>query len=209
MASTKQQQKSNAFIGIGIALLIFSPFLILSVFKYFSLKKQYMSGNNCHRVVDIGTLKIPMTACASLVFITYLAFTFTAGIHKALSILIICIAILVAYKMAQWVAVKYIGAIIDADRRVVYFPPDMQSYGVEDYLTGKFLKDMSILDMVKIDSIDRITRQVGKRLYLHGQFGSRGIFFSDKQKRDECMSAIQQLAGKNVIMYEMEQSNLS
>ena len=207
MARTKQGD--NAFIGIGIALILFSPFLILSVFKFLSLKQQYMSGKNFHRVVDIGTLKPPLIACAGLVFITYLAFAITSGIHSILGILTICAAVAVAYKMAQWVAVKYIGAIIDADKYMVYFPPDMQSYGVEDYLAFKFLKDMSTLDTVQIKEISRITRQAGKRLYLHGSFGSRAIVFSDKQKRDECMSAIQQLAGKGIIMYEMEQSGYS
>ncbi len=204
MARTKQGD--NAFIGIGIALLIFSPFLLLSVFKFFSLKKQYMSGNNFHRVVDIGTLKQPLMACAGLVLITYFAFAITSGIHSLLGIVTICLAIVAAYKMAQWVAVKYIGAIIDADKNMVFFPPDMQSYGVEDYIAGKFLKDMSTLDEVSIDEIDKITRQAGKRLYLHGSFGSRAILFSDKQKRDECITSIQQLAKNGVLMYEMEQS---
>lgn len=204
MARTKQGD--NAFIGIGIALLIFSPFLLLSVLKFLSLKKQYMSGNNFHRVVDIGTLKQPLMACAGLVLITYFAFAITSGIHSLLGIVTIFLAIVAAYKMAQWVAVKYIGAIIDADKNMVFFPPDMQSYGVEDYIAGKFLKDMSTLDEVSVDEIDKITRQAGKRLYLHGSFGSRAIVFSDKQKRDECISSIQQLAKNGVLMYEMEQS---
>jgi hypothetical protein len=165
-----------------------------------------MRSGNIHRVVDIGTLKKPLLSCAGFVLISYFAFAMASNIHSSLGLLVICIVIFVAIKMAQWVAVKYIGAIIDADNRVIYFPPDMQSYGVEDYLTCKFLKDMSTLDMVSIDSITKITRQVGKRLYLHGSFGSRGLFFSEKQKRDECIMAIQQLAGKNILMYEMEHS---
>ncbi len=205
----RAKQGDNAFIGIGIALLLFSPFLLLSIFKFYSLKNQYMSGKNYHRVIDIGTLKQPLIACAGLVFITYMAFAVTSGIHSSLGVATICVAAVVAFKMAQWVAVKYIGAIIDADKKMIYFPPDMQSYGVEDYLACKFLKDMSTLDTVQINDIHKITRQAGKRLYLHGSFGSRAIVFSDKQKRDECMTAIQQLAGKGVIMYEMEQSGYS
>jgi len=206
MATAKQQRESNAAIVNAICLLLFAPFLIFSAFKFFSLKRQYMSGNNFHRVIDIGTIKQPMMAAVGLVVMAYIAIGITYDSHRNLSVLVLAIVFVLAIFMAQWVAVKYIGAIIDADERVVFFPPDMQSYGVGDYVTLKFLKDMTRLDMVRIDDIQRITRQVGKRLYLHGPFGSRGIFFSEKQKRDECMSAIQQLAKKGVIMYELERA---
>jgi hypothetical protein len=204
--TTKAQRESNAAIGTAICALLFSPFLLFSVFKYFSLKRQYMSGENFHRVVDIGTIKQPIMAAVALVILTYIGVGVTHDSVPAVSAIILCIMVFLAFKMAQWVAVKYIGAIIDADNGVVIFPPDMQSYGVEDYFTLRILKDMSRLDMVKIADIEKMTRQAGKRLYLHGKFGSRGIFFSDKQKRDECLSAIQQLAGKGVLMYELEQS---
>lgn len=205
----KAKQGDNAFIGIGIALLLFSPFLLLSVFKFYNLKSRFMSGTNFHRVIDIGTLKQPLMGCAGLVLISYFAFVVTSNIHKLFGVVTVCIATYAAFMMAQWVAVKYIGAIIDADKRYIYFPPDMQSYGVEDYLKCRFLQDMANLDEVRIDSINRITRQAGKKLYLHGDFGSRAIAFSDKQKRDECMTAIQHLVGKGVVMYEMEQSGYS
>jgi len=204
--TTKQQRESNAALGTLICVLLFSPFLIFSVFKYFSLKNEYMSGDNYHRVVDVGTVKKPIMTAVGLVIFSYFAIVVTHDNLPVLSVLIIFVVAFLAYKVAQWVAVKYIGAIIDADNGLVIFPPDMQSYGVADYLTMKALKDMSRLDKVNISEIEKMTRQAGKRLYLHGRFGSRGIFFSDKQKRDECMSAIQQLCGKGTLMYELEGS---
>jgi hypothetical protein len=42
-----------------------------------------------------------------------------------------------------------------------------------------------------LSDIGRITRKIGYDLYLSGSFGSRRITFTNKQKRDECIYAIQ------------------
>jgi hypothetical protein len=61
------------------------------------------------------------------------------------------------------------------------------------------------MDQVDIDEIEKITRQAGKRLFIHGPFGSRGISFTNKQKRDECYSAIQSASNKkSLLLNEME-----
>ena len=49
------------------------------------------------------------------------------------------------------------------------------------------------MESVRLSQIKKITREAGKKLYIHGPFGSRGIHFSNKQKRDECISAIENL----------------
>ena len=36
-------------------------------------------------------------------------------------------------------------------------------------------------------AVEKITRQAGTQLFLHGSFGSRRIGFSSKLKRDECI----------------------
>ena len=35
------------------------------------------------------------------------------------------------------------------------------------------------------------TRETGVNFYIHGDFGSRKINFTTKQKRDECLMALQ------------------
>ena len=52
---------------------------------------------------------------------------------------------------------------------------------------------------------NRITRQAGKRVLLHGEFGSRHITFTDKLKRDECLHLL--MAGnsrRRTLMQELE-----
>jgi hypothetical protein len=66
------------------------------------------------------------------------------------------------------------------------------------------IKQMTSMDSVPLASIERITRQAGKRV-LHGEFGSRHITFTDKLKRDECLHLL--MAGNSrsrTLMQELE-----
>lgn len=72
------------------------------------------------------------------------------------------------------------------------FPKDMANYSISDYLNFKFVTELGHMEEVPLSQIRRITRQAGKQLFVHGKFGSRGMKFSNKQKRDECLSAIEE-----------------
>jgi hypothetical protein len=61
------------------------------------------------------------------------------------------------------------------------------------------------LDSVPLDAIDRITRQAGKRVFIHGEFGSRHISFTNKLKRDECIHLLTARSkGRLKVMAELE-----
>jgi len=70
----------------------------------------------------------------------------------------------------------------------------MANYSVSDYLNLKFITELGTVEEVQLNQIRKITRQAGKKLFIHGKFGSRGMSFSNKQKRDECISAIEDAA---------------
>ena len=54
-------------------------------------------------------------------------------------------------------------------------------------LVVPLLRQFTSLDSVPLNAIDRITRQAGKRVLIHGDFGSRHLSFTSKLKRDECI----------------------
>lgn len=110
------------------------------------------------------------------------------------------------YIMARHLAVLYMGVVLDIDKGEVYFPFDMQSYGVLDYISLRFLHDYCNVDSVPLASIRKISRgNRGKDLYLTGEFDARSITMSSKQKRDECLELIQSAIGKRgILMNEIE-----
>jgi hypothetical protein len=86
----------------------------------------------------------------------------------------------------------YFGVLVDAREDRLVIPKDMANYSISDYFQLKFIRDLGQMEIVRLSQIKRITRQGGTALFIHGKFGSRGVKFSIKQKRDECMSAIQE-----------------
>lgn len=67
---------------------------------------------------------------------------------------------------------------------------------------------MTSMDAVPLASIERITRQAGKRVLLHGDFGSRHITFTDKLKRDECLHLLMKGSGRRgTLMQELERAS--
>lgn len=207
MATKKQDKEMGEAIIWLIGVTAFLPFVIFAVLKYSQVKREYMQSDTFRRVVDINTLKAPLITFGAFAYFAYIVLAMSYENHPLLSVLLFCVTVYLGIKLSKWVAIKYIGSIIDEGKDIVVFPPDMQSYEITDYIKLKFLKDMTEVDTVNISSIEKMTRQAGKHLYLQGPFGSRKISFSTKQKRDECMSSIQQAARKKgVLMYELEQS---
>lgn len=80
----------------------------------------------------------------------------------------------------------------------------MVNFGIQDYLQLRFIRDMGDMESVPLSAITKITREAGKKLYVHGEFGSRGIAFSHKQKRDECIAAIENGSHEAITSVEFE-----
>ena len=94
-------------------------------------------------------------------------------------------------KMAERIAIEYFGVIFNDNDRTIVLPADIDNMGLGDRLRLKFLSRMGEQDSIEIRKISNITREKGVNFYIHGDFGSRRINFSNKQKRDECISALQ------------------
>ncbi|MEA1048381.1 hypothetical protein U5801_00900 [Lamprobacter modestohalophilus] len=213
---SKKTDDSNGLVILGF--LMFLPFLIFAILHYSNIKRRYPQTDTSQRVFDIGNLVAPLLVGSIATFFGYATFisllhvsslhlsqTPIIGILGLLSLTVFSVLILlVCYKIAQSISSTYYGVIIDNDSDMLILPRDMANYSIEDFFRFRFIRELGHMESVPLSEIRRITRESGKSLYVHGAFGSRGIHFSCKQKRDECIFAIEQNASRARTTFEIE-----
>lgn len=184
MSAKKQKDNSDEIVVLALAVV---P-LIFSIYHYFSLNSKYMTDGNVHRVSDLGgQYKIFLyTGGASLVG------CFLLWNLAAVSGWILLIALPVFLYLMNWVgkaqALAFLGVVVDYNTGVAHFKYAEENFTLTDYLMVlPIIKSWTRYDTVEIGQIERITRQAGVSLFLHGPFTSRRITFSNKLKRDECI----------------------
>lgn len=204
----KKDDGSLGLLLVILAFFIFLPFLIFSFLRYRNLKRLYNAIPNVQRVFDTGKL---YSSVAFAIFTVMGAFGLMIGLVSVVqknvnpdvadilskSILVI-IAVLMIWpmkKMAERVAVEYFGIIFNDNDNTMILPADISNISFGDVVCLKFLSRLGDQDRIEISAITNITREKGVNFYIHGSFGSRRINFSSKQKRDECLSALQARAG--------------
>mgnify|MGYP001063096106 FL=1 len=203
MAKKKNDGSAGALLSV-VAFFVFLPFLIFGIFYYRKLKRKYSAIPNIQRVYDIGVLfKTVGASIAVIVVSAVLVLQMSALPAKFVSVETshyIARVILFLYpiamiwpmkKMAERIAIEYFGIIFNDNDRTIMLPADIGNMGLGDWLRLKFLSRMGEHDSIEIRKISNITREKGVNFYIHGDFGSRRINFSNKQKRDECISALQ------------------
>lgn len=207
MATAKQQQEQSRFMGLLLGFIALLPLLIVSVIHYSRLKSKYPENEYSQRVFDVGNLVRPCgTSIAAVVIFYWLYAIFASGKSVGslvMGFVIIILALFTFFKIAQSVASTYFGVLVDPQNDRVLLPKDMANYSISDYFNFKFVTELGTMEEVPLSQVRRITRQAGKKLYIHGKFGSRGMEFSKKQKRDECISAIED-ASKSRCTIEFE-----
>jgi len=211
MAKKKNKDEDGDLLIKMAGIVLFLPFLPLSLIYFLVLKKRHLTPQ-AQRIVDTSRgIKAAIFSAGiigtSAIFI--LAGTF--GIFneakeniiafKAL-FLVFCLCVM-AYYGSRYVACIFLGIVVDPRKGVVVMPTDFQSYSLTDWLTLRFLSGMKRVDVIPLDGIEKISRSKGTELYLHGSFGSRRISMSSKQKRDECLAAIQSKSRKTVLIPEL------
>jgi len=217
MASKKEADRATAgcIIGlVGIVLLI--PSLVLAIFYFFVLKSKYLQNPSAQRIVDtprmLAGIGVGGMSVGGLLFLAgFVAFIGGSIAKDAGVILLVFIAIplvsalLVIVIYIFRIPVLAMGIIGDQENDKLFFPCDMQSYTLGDYAIMRFVKDACSVDSVNLSEINKLTRGYGVDLYVHGEFGSRKITMSTKQKRDECLAMIQAFVGKKGLVFsEME-----
>jgi len=194
------------FLFFIFSVLICLPFLPVAISYYYWLRRTYLLPGAV-RVNNIENLKesaakairwsgfiFIVAVCIAMIINGTTGLTPLKNINKnSNEILLITAAMLIWYNIivARWLSIVYFGVIVDGARDRLYFRQDQQSYDILDYVTLKFFRDLEKIDSVKISEIGRMSRQYGDNLYIAGEFGSRKVWFTTKQKRDECIYAIE------------------
>ncbi len=188
----KKSKSDDLGLVYIVGAIILLPIIFISLFYYLFLKIRYLKGDAI-RVVDIkGCVPFALKSVSTIV-ITFWGiavmrdnpdFGHFIGLIGVVFIFVLTIAI------AMRLAVKYLCFVVSLEKNHVVIPADMQSYTISDYITLRFIFDLMTPSVFSLSSIDSASRGRGTELYLHGDFGSRGAYFSSKQKRDEALFLI-------------------
>lgn len=176
----------------GVFLLLIAPAIMatlaFSLYYFSRLKKQYLTGPHARRIFDIGAQGTSIFVGGVLGYVYYM-FTVLLWHFTSLTLVLtlpLGFALLIWMGKAQ--AYAFLGVVVDYGKGVVFFPPNEESLDITDMLlVVPLLRQFTSLDSVPLNAIDRITRQAGKRVLIHGDFGSRHLSFTSKLKRDECI----------------------
>jgi hypothetical protein len=193
MTTKREQDRKDDQWMLLIAAVVFIPFLVVALRHYKRMQERFPPTATSQRIFDTLNLLPPLGTGSAAVMATVGAIFYASGWSLAiLAVPLIAVGgIWLSCLMARWVGATYFGVIVDAANDTIVLPKDMASYGISDYLNFQFIRDLGEVDVLHLSSITKITREAGKHVYIHGPFGSRGMTFSNKQKRDECLAAIE------------------
>jgi hypothetical protein len=204
VATKKDDGGAGVFL---LAIIIFIPFLVFSFLHYKKLKRDFPLTESSQRIFDLGNL-IPALALTPIgIGVIALGFNALSSSNILIILLgsgLVTAGIWVCYHIAKSIASAYFGVIVDPIIDLLILSKDMANYNLEDYLKLRFIHDLGVMEQIPLSEVTKITREAGKKLYVHGEFGSRGIAFSNKQKRDECIAAIERCRKKSITSVEFE-----
>ena len=193
-----------SYVFMLVAILIFRPCLSITFLRYRKLKKMYRGVANTQRVYDRGNLfnNIFVTIILLAVF-TFIIVCIDLDLEKYAppeylnNIVLFILPPFVLFllwtlkKVAEGIAVEYFGVMFNDNDHSMHLPADLDNMGLGETLRLHFLRRLGDQDRIDVKKITNITREKGVNFYIHGDFGSRKIHFTNKQKRDECISALQ------------------
>lgn len=186
-----------------IGVILFLPFMFFSYLHYKKIKKNYINNSNSQRIYDVGLLwrsiifssGIITTGIVAMFYVnSNLLAVIPPEYAKVLFVIDAAVIIAAFYpikKMAERVAVRYFGVIFDDNDKKMVIPADLANASFSENIRLNFIRKMGDYEEIDISEIFNVTREKGVNFFVHGRFGSRKINFTNKQKRDECLSALQ------------------
>ena len=226
----EQEAMANLFVWSILALfgllgLVLLPFTgIFAYFQWRKIKSKLFRPNmirihegsfNTLKLMAIDSLGavawIFLTAIGAFIFLV--AFidewpTWASWVHflvYAVFALSTIYGLFFYYSKSKQIACRVAGVVILPDEDIMAIPCDSLNNTISDDLVKfKWIKDYCSLEVINIKSIESISREKGKILFIHGEFGTRKIEYMTKQKRDECLYAIQRIKKQKITATEFE-----
>ncbi len=196
----KKKTDDTWWIGVlFIVAFLAIPFLIVAGVEYFRLKRRYLDRGETIRIVDLWRAfqraGYGLAAAMAVAAAAYLLLGMkqdaasqlflTAGL-VALAALGLAIAVLTGRAFA----IGLLGVILDRRTGTLVFPSDgiLRSFSDPLVVVNSIIPFM--VESLPVKEIKGMTRQAGRTLLLHGDFGSRAITFSDKLRRDQLLGLL-------------------
>ena len=205
--ATKKQKEAEAEASLTFVLIPFIAVgIVFALYHYAKLKKQYLTGSHVRRVFDLGSNWTAMMFSSILAF-GYFAATYSLYRYAPWSVIFtVPLGLVVLNWVGKLQAYAFLGVVVDYQQGAVFFPPNSENLAIMDtLLVVPGIRQLTTMDSVSLADVQKITRQAGKKLFLHGDFGSRRISFTDKLKRDECIHLITANGNSRVkVMNELE-----
>ena len=201
MAAKKTNPNVEILIYVVSALIA----VVFSLYHYAKLKRQYLTGPQVRQIFDMGTSWQAMlsSGIAALTYAMMAASVYSK--HPSTMVISVPLGLYLLYWVGKVQAYAFLGVIVDYPQGKVLFPPNPESLDIFDYLKiMPMIRQFTSLDSVALADVQRITRQAGKSLFLHGDFGSKRISFTDKLKRDECIHLITAKGSRAKVVSELE-----
>lgn len=220
MARKKDGSDSGLFfVMAGLALLASSVFLINTCFVMRHFSSKYDIKNAGHRVTDTGNIlrfALPMMTWVLLpLTFGFLGMMIIGGaaaqsgsvlVSVILSVMIISIPIIIITGLLATTArlgTTQIGMLVFPEKGVFVIPADpAKNTFTENILKGRYLFSMFTMEELPLKEVDKITREKGNTAFIHGKFGTRGIKWRNKQKRDECIAALERACKKRLSSFD-------
>lgn len=212
----KKNDDLNQLVGMMLKLasiVIFSVFLINTYLTFKKYSKKYSFDDADIRVHDAANpLRYIPIAISWGALLLLSAFGILYGVDKN-SILIACgsttaflVAIVGMFVLSSRIATTQVGMLTYKSKGIFVIPSDYRNNTLQDnILKLQAAKDLCSMEELPIKAVARVTRQGGTKVFIHGSFGTRCLSWRDKQKRDECIAALEMACGRRLSSMDMGQ----
>lgn len=202
MAKRKKDDNSLAVL-LGVIGSIFFIFFLLNSFivnQYYSRK--YNIAKASIRVTDPGNIIRFLPYIFTLSVLLGMAiFTLhgAPGLLALIEIALILTALIGMFILSARIGTTQIGMLIFRKQGIFIIPTDPNKNTLyQNIFQFQLVKDMFTMEELPLNEIYKITREYGKKAFIHGTFGSRQVDWRDKQKRDECIAALEMACGRKL-----------
>lgn len=202
MAKRKKDDNSLAVL-LGVIGSIFFIFFLLNSFivnQYYSRK--YNIAKASIRVTDPGNIIRFLPYIFTLSVLLGMAlFTLhgAPGLLALIEIALILTALIGMFILSARIGTTQIGMLIFRKQGIFIIPtaPNKNTL-YQNIFQFQLVKDMFTMEELPLNEIYKITREYGKKAFIHGSFGTRQVAWRDKQKRDECIAALEMACGRKL-----------
>lgn len=214
-----KDQKETAEMVIFILMVVcavLTPLAAIVAWRHYKkLMSEYQTDGAVIRVHEAGrdALTMGFKNCLEATFPFVLLALCSGSEYKdsawflPIMVILAVLSLIWFYVMSKKAGCMMVGVLIYPQTNTIVIPRDsLTNTAMADLFALKWVRDMYTMEAIDLNAIEKITRESGKKFFIHGDFGTRGIYFSNKQKRDECIYAIERCMKKTMVRFDYEGS---